>query len=79
MNPHFAFLIVEPRSMFEEVKKNLLGFLENRLIPLQVAKLSPMQFIYVFFNSANKELIKSSFARKFIEIEILEQENGDSS
>jgi hypothetical protein len=33
-NPNFAFLIVEPRERFEEIKKSLLEFLTGEEIKL---------------------------------------------
>ena len=60
--------------MFEEVKRNLLEFLLNKKIPLQISYLSPEVFLYTFFNSPMKEILKDAYAKKYIELELQQSE-----
>jgi hypothetical protein len=44
----------------------------NKPVPLQIAYLTPPEFMYTFMNSSFKEIIKESYTKYFIELGIVE-------
>ena len=53
-SPNFAFLIVEPKARYEEVKRNLLESLLLKPIPLAIKDFDPFYFLYIFSKSPIK-------------------------
>lgn len=71
-NSNFAFLIVEPKHKFDEVKRALLEHLLGKPITLSHEIIEPLDFIYLCAYSPLKEKLQEAYTRKFIEIEIEE-------
>ena len=51
VTPNFAYLVVEPKERFEEVKRSILSMLKGSDTEMLNLGMQPPRFIHLFYNS----------------------------
>lgn len=66
--PNFAYLVVEPKERFDEVKRGILQMLRGDSAPIRNYTTSIKQFLVMFLESEHSAQLKDMFEKKQIDL-----------